>query len=249
MKERPILFSSEMVRAILDGRKTMTRRVIKPQPEYQNYMNKPNLHWSECGGRSQEEIAQYCPYGAPGDRLWVRETCKIFSLSGIEPYTKEVVTISYRAGGAKEIEKECMSEKIIKGGLNLWTPSIFMPRWASRITLEITNVRVERVQDITQADAKAEGAEPWFLGSDGRKELKPGCTEFSIEYCPEEKRNYRKGFEILWNSVTHSIALETTLKDDHEENITTTNAKRGCGWDMNPWVWVIEFKQLKGGEG
>lgn len=121
MKERPILFSGEMVRAILDGRKTQTRRVVKPQLgdlfDYETCSPKPS-----------------CPYGAPGDRLWVRET---FSLLG---------------GQAEYRATRRMGEPAAP-----WRPSIFMPRWPSRIDLELTAVRVERVQDISEADAIAEG--------------------------------------------------------------------------------------------
>ncbi|WP_035601682.1 hypothetical protein, partial [Edwardsiella tarda] len=156
MKERPIIFNDEMVRAILDGRKTMTRRTMKVQPtpsktrpgdfsfpskklESMVYVsdlapgNSPisdsHLFFQEC----------CCPYGQPGDRLWVRET---FGDCGVR--------FVYRAdtddGAACQVKR--------------WTPSIHMPRWASRITLEITDVRVERLQDITEEEAKAEGATP-----------------------------------------------------------------------------------------
>lgn len=118
MKERPILFSAEMVRAILDGRKTQTRRVIKPQPI--NALDRP----PPCD----------CPYGKIGDRLWVRETQAKFHPAVYMADVAEDFYPSY-----------------------LWTPSIHMPRVASRITLEITAARVERLQDISEADAMAEG--------------------------------------------------------------------------------------------
>lgn len=142
MTSRPILFSAPMVRALLAGRKTQTRRAIKPQPQ-------PN------GGRRLTKLAPYlcedgrwnwvlaatghgtgdpflCPYGAPGDELWVRET-----------WAQGLVACVYHADGTK---------------VQRWQPSIHMPRWASRITLRIEEVRIERLQDISEADAIAEGA-------------------------------------------------------------------------------------------
>jgi len=210
MKERPILFSSEMVRAILDGRKTQTRRVIKPQPEIQEYMNKPSLHWSQCGGRSLTEIASYCPYGQPGDRLWVRETWrKTFDVDD-----KDVM--EYRAGGTRLIVGESIQhgEHRITSVLPKWKPSIFMPRWASRIMLEIVNIRVERVQDISEEDAIAEGCNPY---DHIKKEIVSRDNEIIFSNA------YQASYQLLWDSI---------------------NAKRGYGWDVNPWVWVVEFKVL-----
>lgn len=126
MKERPILFSGEMVRAILEGRKTMTRRVIKPFVP----------------------IIDFCPYGKTSDRLWVRETFAHVSswshYNRLAPNSKWL----YRA------DKEWPVSR--------WKPSIFMPRLASRITLEITGVRVEQVRDISENDASAEGLQDWY---------------------------------------------------------------------------------------
>jgi len=140
--ERPILFSSDMVRAILDGRKTQTRRVIKPQPTlghtWRDWIVDPE---------TMDLPTAYCPYGQSGDRLWVRETFTYITKSQNE-YSNATrpdgvpVEVIYRADG----EADCT-----------WTPSIFMPRWACRITLEIVNVRIEQVQSISPADAIAEG--------------------------------------------------------------------------------------------
>ena len=129
MKERPILFSGPMVRALLDGSKTQTRRVIKPRHlAFFNQNAAAMLNdWNE----------RPLPYGKPGDRLWVRETWHDASSSLHS-------CALYRADG-------------IDLHWDKWTPSIHMPRWASRITLEITSVRVERLQDISEADAQAEG--------------------------------------------------------------------------------------------
>lgn len=152
MKERPIIFNDEMVRAILDGRKTMTRRTMKVQPESPNFglsfiteskrkSDEGKYFWSisdACGLKMRSNPFP-CPFGAVGDRLWVQET---FGDCGVR--------FVYRAdtddGAACQVKR--------------WTPSIHMPRWASRITLEITGVRVERLQDITEDDARAEGISP-----------------------------------------------------------------------------------------
>lgn len=143
MKERPISFKGEMVRAILDNRKTMTRRIINPQPLW---VADPSVPFKTKDADPKGVVR--CPYGKPGDRLWVRETWR----QGYEPtsFSKGIV---YRADHAKAIGMDEYS------GRHKWKPSIYMPRWASRITLEITNVRVERLQDISEEDAKSEGIE------------------------------------------------------------------------------------------
>lgn len=188
MKERPILFSGEMIRAILSGNKTQTRRVLNPLCRqfpivhferwgipYKDivdwqYNDAGNPLWvsTEPDGTTRE---WKCPYGEPEDRLWVRETWAVYGqFQSGEGYC-------YRADGDK-------------AGI-VWRPSIFMPRQACRIKLEITGVRVERLQDISEEDAQAEGV--------------AGVGTFGV----------------LWNEI---------------------NAKRGYGWDTNPWVFVIDFK-------
>ncbi|GAB4422275.1 MAG: hypothetical protein OHK0011_01010 [Turneriella sp.] len=154
MKERPILFSGPMVRAILEGRKTQTRRVIKPQPweEYSAESIKCE-HYTSCivdrygdidagpeifGAYSTDgQWGVQCPYGQPGDRLWVREAFYIKE-------NAQTKAVWYRAESHCEFKPK-------------WRPSIHMPRWASRITLEITGVRVERLQEISTEDVYAEG--------------------------------------------------------------------------------------------
>lgn len=149
-RERPILFSGPMVRALLDGRKTQTRRVVNPQPA------------TSSDGRACGPIR--CPYGAPGDTLWVRETwCSYMPGS-----------VRYRADGHND------------AGWT-WRPSIFMPRWASRLTLRVYGVRVERVQQITQADARAEGVVD-TSGAWG-------------DLTDTDRAGPRGAFEALWNSI------------------------------------------------
>ena len=199
MKERPILFSGEMVRAILDDRKTMTRRVVKPQPEQD----------TDCPyhiGTGIERKARICPYGKPGDRLWVRETFCDRNNNGEQ--TKPL----YRADGQEYEDGDGWHFEA------KWKPSIFMPRMYSRITLEITNVRVERLQGISEKDAFAEGiddeseeynkAEHFQLGG---SQIQGGAPAIFT-------------FIGLWDSI---------------------NAKRGYSWESNPWVWVVEFERIK----
>lgn len=184
MNEKQILFSGEMVRAILDGRKTQTRRVIKPQTEHGITM----CHWSDSGWAIADAPNEFgnqactckrvsAPYGNAGDLLWVRETWQYAESSGYDsPSDNRQETwqadwpspIWYRATDAGEVDCK-------------WRPSIFMPRWASRLTLRVTAVRVERVQEISEADAKAEGVTAWCDTKDGKV------------YQPE--------FRMLWDSI------------------------------------------------
>lgn len=178
MKERPILFSGEMVRAILAGRKTQTRRVIKGDPELTenggfSYADRKGNRWL-CGmgtdraGTIRNFMKSWpCPYGQPGDRLWVRETHMIEDY-----YADGKQVVLYRAD---------YEDKILGKG---WKPSIHMPRWASRITLEITGVRVERLNDISEQDAAAEGVEKAFGSSykhylDDKKDCGYATASFS----------------------------------------------------------------------
>lgn len=191
MKERPIIFTSEMVQAILDGRKTQTRRVIK---------NSSQVIMRGLFKKAWEDI---CPYGQRGDRLWVKEAWWIPAgyQATVPLVEKDWWPVIYRASG--------------NFGKHDWKSPIFMPRWVSRITLEITGVRVERVQDISEEDARAEGEKYRTTKLVG----KDGGLDFTA--------TYRLGFERLWDSL---------------------NAKRGYGWETNPWVWVIGFKRIKGGK-
>lgn len=150
MKERPILFSVPMVMAILEGRKTQTRRIVK---DTGLYAIEEKYHGKETARRELANLATQCKYGKPGDRLWVRETWRTHEMPNGDD------GILFRADGsfvpientAEAAEKWCAVKR------SLWRPSIFMPRWASRITLEITGVRVERLQDISSQDAIKEG--------------------------------------------------------------------------------------------
>ncbi|XWJ90335.1 hypothetical protein ACRARH_26190 [Phytobacter ursingii] len=239
MKERGMIFNAEMVRAILDGRKTQTRRIMKVQPSKDfSPMNMAletdyKAHWYTPGivdkegylqpakhdvfGVASEDEGYTCPFGAVGDRIWVRETFQ-------GPLVSEELLEEYRAypekfetphyceyaadGGAKP--EYCDLDDNLRHG---WRPSIHMPRWASRITLEITGVRVERLNDISQEDAQAEGMEltgwrPTYSDPDSGGEV----------WTPYDN------FAQLWESIYG------------EES-----------WQANPWVWVIEFRRVEGG--
>ncbi|MGM8026810.1 hypothetical protein [Yersinia enterocolitica] len=159
MNEKPILFNAEMVNAILSGRKTQTRRIMKVQPaecSHTHWPEYPNPEWklydrgwncAVCGNgvslTERDVTGIICPLGKPGDQLWVREAFA----AGLCTES----TLAYRATHKTEDLEEGWGETI------KWTPSIHMPRWASRINLLITGVRVERLQDISDADASAEG--------------------------------------------------------------------------------------------
>ena len=194
MTERPILFSTPMVRAILAGQKTQTRRAVKPQPagEFLSLLKRPIRAeadpcvlraWFQAGDGEQSSREVTCPYGMPGDRLWVRESHWFFQ-DGHDPvtgYTPPVLTTDdceYRADG----------ESTRHG----WRPSIHMPRWASRITLEITGVRVERLQMIGDVDARAEGC------SGGHGSI-PG---YGYSATPTEQ------FRALWLSINGPSSWE-----------------------------------------
>ena len=203
MKERPILFSGPMVRAILQNKKTQTRRVVKPQGAILTD------DMAEAYGITVKDwtcrTAIPCPFGSIGTKLWVRETWR---------RCPKCFGYNYRADCNRPKNCSACDESLRK-----WIPSIHMPCWASRITLEITGVRVERLQEISEEDAKADGAERGiYCGVDDE-----GPALRSID-CESDERiaSYRGGFRFLWECIN------------------------GPGsWEKNPWVWVIEFRRVK----
>lgn len=219
MKERGMIFNGEMVRAILDGRKTQTRRIMKNQPAG-DYPETPALirnvgtgfQWHGLYGESS---IFNCPLGSIGERIWVRETFRVHSRAS------DVATLVYRASVRNSwteqthrvpvavCNKPAIPEK--------WTPSIHMPRWASRITLEITDVRVERLHNISERDSLREGL--FQLPASGRYCLQPGMQYFGMA-----SHSAKEVYSWLWASIYG------------EES-----------WAANPWVWVIEFKRVEGG--
>lgn len=197
------MFSSEMVRAILDGRKTQTRRVIKPQPtgaDYWTAHNPPSLAFYPNTHDAQPKILR-CPYGQVGEWLWVRETlCRHYSGNNDIPDTATYSADRAPVAGIQAPASWC-GKATWRWRIDILS-SMFMPRWASRIALEITGVRVERLQDITPDDAFCEGVIPNITAAE------TDCLT---------------PFRALWDSI---------------------NARRGYGWAVNPWVWVIEFRRV-----
>ncbi|MBV6436785.1 MAG: hypothetical protein AELANPGJ_02056 [Anaerolineae bacterium] len=234
MKERPILFSGAMVRAILSGAKTQTRRIVKPQPTKTSGTNRgyplplmandwawphPRSVATTISNRPNGPLGWeiHCPYGQPGDRLWVRESFNLgrplLNCEGVaddeelwigrlpkDDPRKQPFMRAWRVGYAAD------------GCEGKMRPSIHMPRWASRMTLEITSVRVERLNDINEADAIAEGVTAVSSG---------GVTLFTTTgvNCFQTAKD---AYAALWESIN------------------------GPGsWDANPWVWVVEFRRIE----
>lgn len=215
MKERPIIFNTEMVKAILDGKKTQTRRPIKSYTfmgeeciDVIGYNGK-KLSPVECKTmQEQKSVANdMCPYGKIGDVLWVRETIHIDHEHGVKIYKADLPQhINDEISG----EKFNLNEKDFK-----WTPSIHMTRDDSRITLEITDIIVERVQDISEEEARLEGIID-------RGCLNCGCSDPCG--CENPTQDARDAFVYLWNSIYE---------------------KTEYSWCLNPFVWVIKFKKVE----
>ena len=230
IKERPILFSAPMVRAILDGRKTVTRRACKPQPSANAHTTSaegsPMGAWWETGKHLNR-----CPFGQIGDRLYVRETCFIndFRETAVPEGERADCEIHYRADGVPDFEGE---EELIR-----WRPSIHMPRWASRILLEITDVRVERLQDISDEQAEAEGC---FFTDYGRKCGHSGKGWTEVGDCPAPKDHHPQRDGWMWDKTT---SHEQCLGAPRWAFANLWNSTGG-DWDANPWVWCVSFRRV-----
>lgn len=237
-----MIFNGEMVRAILDGRKTQTRRVMKVQPSdgfhptHNGYDLDLNAHWYTPGvvdkngylqpakkdvfGVADENEGYTCPFGAVGDRIWVREAFQgpLVSEEFLEEYRaypekfENPEYCEYAADGGPRPEYCDLDDNLRHG----WRPSIHMPRWASRILLEITNVGVQRLQSISPNDAAREGLVK--LPATGRY-----CINQGDQYFGGASHDAREVFSWLWASIYG------------EES-----------WKANPWVWVIEFERIEG---
>ncbi|PCM59938.1 hypothetical protein [Klebsiella quasipneumoniae] len=220
MTERGMIFNAEMVRALLDGRKTQTRRIMKVQPVLNgNFYEVFGSAWSKgmtsIPAVPGHSLSTRCPFGAVGDRIWVREGFFPAPLEmQSEPPRKTMWNIAYRDG--MQMEKLAPAEyNPTIYNYERWTPSIHMPRWASRILLEITDVRVERLNAISEEDARAEGI------------IDGGCLNCGEPEpcgCANPEPDATDAFAYLWQSIYG------------QEN-----------WNTNPWVWVIEFKRVEGG--
>lgn len=224
MKDRPILFSGAMVRAILAGQKTQTRRIVKPQPSIEG-----------------QTPRRTCPYGAPGDRLWVRETHAAMACSSR-------ARVAYRADMIVQNQTPRRTPPgwttadlcpwpvdNAKGrghAVTRWTPAIHMPRALSRIDLEVTAVRVERLHDVTEEDARTEGVTlgPIVCSDCQDQECGPDgdvCPVCDCEACDGRQQviasTYRAAYAHLWDRINGGRAP----------------------WRSNPWVWVLSFRRVR----
>ncbi|HBY7665162.1 TPA: hypothetical protein MI703_00410 [Klebsiella pneumoniae] len=245
MKERGMIFNSEMIRAILSNRKTQTRRIMKVQPESNQlglllitdstkHSDIGKYHWAESNATGNHVRSKLfsCPFGAVGDRIWVRETWSDVNLDGApavayraddevydlmenESLLDEDGAFNYQDMRVSKYQFAAWHSDLISGIEGNWRPSIHMPRWASRILLEITDVRVERLNAISEKDARAEGI------------IDGGCLNCGEPEpcgCANPEPDATDAFAYLWQSIYG------------QEN-----------WNANPWVWVIEFKRVEGG--
>jgi len=218
-KKRPILFQGAMVRALLDGSKTQTRRICKSQPYSNGYhfdgheilchndYLPPSAMLMDAKGYTTSNMEGWeaeCPYGQPGECLWVRETFLDTQGTGIEH--RDESGLHHRYAFAADCAPGSYGDQARKGYGLKWKPSIHMPRAASRILLEIVSVRVELLQDISEADAAAEG---W--------QRRPAVSDDPEVHADAARDWYRD----LWESIN------------------------GVGsWGANPWVWAVEFKRV-----
>lgn len=217
--ERGMIFNGEMVRAILDGRKTQTRRIIKwKQTRFTEIGEREDgskWPWSEDAEHACD-FWHPCPFGAVGDRIWVREAFRVHSRA------TDVATLVYKAS-----ERNSWTEQTHRVPVAVcnkpatpekWTPSLHMPRWASRILLEITGVRVERLNAISEEDAEAEGIDMEALYDS------QDCYDCIADHNMTGRPTVTGAFKYLWESIYG------------EES-----------WKANGWVWVISFKRVEGG--
>jgi hypothetical protein len=218
-KERPILMNGEMVRAVLSGRKSQTRRIVTDKHFKRLGLERDGDYIYTTEGPQWdgtfEGVAPWSPFGSAGDRLYVRESHWFRLTDGITTYADG----SFRTHpsaiiGSKYIHADDVDNwpKMAKSFGFKSVPSIHMPRWASRITLEITGVRVERLQDISEADAIAEG-----IAKHGDQWIDYPAGKSAAGW-----NDPRKSFTSLWQSING-----------------------GDSWNANPWVWVVEFRKLE----
>lgn len=218
MRERPILFSGPMIRALLDGRKTVTRRVLEEPPGM--LVDGRGTPFTTVYEQKEDSLQRrniLCRYGQPGDRLWVKET-----------WRPEASSIGHRIGWKltyaaddavlfSDLARVDGSWRCPKAAKNGNVTPLFMPRWASRLSLEVVSVRVERLHDITEEDSRAEGVER-LLEANGWRNYEPEPAFESVSY----HLTARESFASLWRSINGPES-----------------------WDANSWVWRVEFRRVE----
>lgn len=228
-KERPILFNTSMVKAVLARQKTQTRRIVKNHSRLSQDISKVDLR--KWVNEHPDYIRSFCPYGKPGDILWVRESWMQYYVDGPPPE-------KYDADGwgvyVYKADDPPASEKLLEH----WRPSIHLPKSGSRIWLRIKDVRIERLQEISEADAKAEGID-WYIDFESDQ-------EYFYCYPLKEKGKCR--------TISGQAVLDGSYISDQVFNIkqpakfsyqTLWEHINGFGsWEDNPWVWVVEFEVL-----
>lgn len=228
MTERPILFSGPMVRAILAGTKTQTRRLVRFKygegvDGVSGAKNPPPRLFVSRGDQPTGMRQIECPYGGPGDRLWVRETWALVRGGGYNSFVGDYEDLDFHETKIPADSKPRGYSTVWRADDGwddysredgaFWRPSIHMPRWASRLSLEVVSVRVERSQEISEADAKAEGVTP--LDS-----APPGFLDYNHL---DPDHTHRGAFAQLWDVI---------------------NGERAA-WKSNPWVWRVEFHRAE----
>lgn len=230
-RKRGILFSGPMVRAILEGRKSQTRRVVNPRllpRAHSPFVGGDGLWRWMTGAISYVEDERRCPHGQPGDRLWVRETWGV-----LYPQHKGDADepVFYRADYTQdEMDGQVMPR---------WRPSIFMPRWASRITLDLTEVRVERLQDISEEDARAEGCQMRIQPMPKNAVCMDGVRRPVLV-------SARGAFRELWESINPPPQCSYVGKCNSSRcPLHSPDKSQRKDWDANPWVWALTVRRVE----
>ncbi|HFT6991356.1 MAG: hypothetical protein KH046_00600 [Stenotrophomonas maltophilia] len=239
---KPILFGGAMVRAILSGAKTQTRRAIKPQPFEASALDAPGQYrpsFDESGrlriATSSGVLLLACPFGQPGDRMWVRERFKPVASGTIKNGYGEVrYGYAYEADSSTSWNRRTtiihdLTGQPSKGPMQFqqgpWKPAICMPHRACRLVLEITAVRVERLQALQEADWESEG----------------------VSFCMEDPDT---AAGHAFNEAEHYAIAGVSMRGTPEDHgMRAQFAEQGLDWDSNPWVWVIEFKLVEPANG
>lgn len=274
MVERPILFSGAMVRAILDGRQTQTRRVVKSRDAGAldaAFFYADRETFAQLNGDPSRFLGLLCPFGRPGDRLWVRETWRTGAWRddgrvaldyAANPEVTYTPWLRPPAETFKRLAAQGMDDcrrAVARGALSVeehadgrftwphggspcrWRPSIHMPRWASRLTLEVTGVRVERLNDISEEDAKADGVEVHMMPEEWRAVRQQHGRNEAITFDREPSADLIAALRL--RDVTHVPARPVRSAVAGFRSLWESINGTGS-WAENPWVWRIEFRRV-----